>query len=99
MYSKKVGFLKKKKLPQAAQLPWTRGSVERKRPTSAAKGAERLLGGPGGGAPRNAGGCVGAQPPHLPKYSRNLFFFLGTVAPVASHLGGGGFGRFDPSQI
>ena len=29
-------------------------------------------------------------------------FLLGTVAPVASHLGGGGvggFGRFDPSQI
>ena len=35
-------------------------------PTAAPKGGELLLGCLGGGAPQNAGGCVGAQPPHFP---------------------------------
>ena len=49
-------------LPQAAQLPQPSGSVEKKRPTVAAKGAECVLGGQDGGTPRNAG-VLGSQPP------------------------------------
>ena len=47
----------------AAQLPRTKGSAAKKRPTAAAKGAERLLGGLGGATPQDAGGCGGVQPP------------------------------------
>ena len=63
--SSKKSIFWKKVLPLAAQLPQTSGSVARKRTTAAAKGVERLLGGPGGGAPWKTGRCGGAQPPRI----------------------------------
>ena len=77
-------------MPPAAQLPRTSGSVARKRTTAAAaKGTERLLRGPGGGAPRNAGGCGGAQPPRPTQPSKKLTFCLHPKDfQGASHLSG-----------
>ena len=76
LVQKKVGF-PETVLHQAAQLPETSGSVAKMRPTAAAKGVERLLGGPGGGAPRKAGGAGGrSPPPPAPKFEPKFIFKL-----------------------
>ena len=59
---KKAAFWKKV-LPLAAQLPRTSGSIERKRPTAAAKRAWSAFSGVHGAEPLRMQGVWGAQPP------------------------------------
>ena len=95
-FKQTIGFMGKV-LPLAAQLPRTSGSVEKKRPTTTAKGAERLLGGPGeplecrGSGGRSLAqpqeGCGGAQPPHRPCLAPWRDGTASGAPPLPSHGG------------
>ena len=80
------GFFKKCWISGKKVLPRTSGSVAKKRPTAAAKGAERLLAGPGGGAPWNAGGCATAPRLPPPKFEPKFIFQIPIHRPGGRYV-------------